>query len=115
MTVQKRVRFGSFQRRLVVKQHPSDSFATLSFLRIRLESPTTCTMGRDMELYYEKGRAHWREKAIVRGKDCKLLRQLLGETKAGRDVWRSRFEESQSELAKAQGRIMELERELKKN
>lgn len=72
-------------------------------------------MGRDMELYYEEGRSKWREKAIERGKEGKLLRQLLGETKAGREVWRSKFEESQLSLAKSQDRIRELEQELKKN
>ncbi len=72
-------------------------------------------MGRNMELYYEKGRAIWRGKAIKRGKEGKVLRQLLGETKAGREGWRTKFERSQLELAKSQGRIMELELELKKN
>ena len=70
-------------------------------------------MARDMILYLKNGRSSWKEKAILRGKDGKVLRQMLCETKASRDAWRFRFEESQCELAKAQERINELE--LKKN
>ena len=68
-----------------------------------------------METYYRLGYENWRAKATGRRLELKVAKQLLRETKAGRERWRGLYEESQSELAAAHRRIAELEAQLKKN
>lgn len=72
-------------------------------------------MARNMELYNHQKAVNWKAKAISRALLLKLFKQLVGELRKARDLWRWKYEASESRLRAAEQRIKDLELELKKN
>ena len=72
-------------------------------------------MARNQETYQYYRAESWKGKAIFRGKECKVYKQLVGELRDSRDKLRGRYESCMSQLREAENRVFQLEQVLKKN
>jgi Rps23 Pro-64 3,4-dihydroxylase Tpa1-like proline 4-hydroxylase len=76
---------------------------------------TPLFMARNQEIYQFNRAENWKEKAIVRGKEGKVNKQMLGELRESCAKWRTKYEECQSRLRDSEERNKQLDLQLKKN